>query len=482
MTGVHRALLAGVMAAMLCSGGLFLERNHREPSGLTGSGARVLAQTPLSGSAATEVSNMPAGLFINLAAPDASSGEHSPSPRQSTICGTEYHYVQVVGGPYDHCYCFIGRKAIWGCGDPPLQIPSGGMWPGCVEGVTVLTQDAGYDCGAEAICGPAPGWWCAGSPGPTCGNETCGSSAERCDGQDNDEDGQSDEGVCEPDGPCQNYRTDPVDVGSGAFFTHPAVDVRFEGSSVPMEFVRRYTSMDAWPPRGPTRIGVGWFHTYDERLFGSDARSQADPSFDGKPDRFVVHRTSSGRGRRFTCGLADASGVFRCTTVDGSLDELRWRPEGPEGPMWELVASDGVTTSFAIGGHLLRKNNTRGQGWKVVYYADGPLDGRMHHVEDHLGRQILFEFEAGVDNPRLVGLSVGERIASFEYLPGGLLLRSAQSAAGNEEYEYFQKRALVLQRDVLAKVWYPLPVIERQGEDEYGCTSDYRGRGGPSPS
>ena len=47
--------------------------------------------------------------------------------------------------------------------------------------------------------------------------------------------------------PCV-YEGDPVHVGSGAFLTEPIVDVRFEGSRVPLEIVRYYGSRSHWLP------------------------------------------------------------------------------------------------------------------------------------------------------------------------------------------------------------------------------------------
>jgi len=82
-----------------------------------------------------------------------------------------------------------------------------------------------------------------------CSETVCGPSDESCDGSSNNGDGSSDGGACGSDD-CQslNTRTDPVHVGSGAYLTHPSVDVRFEGSGAPIEFVREFTSMDRWAP------------------------------------------------------------------------------------------------------------------------------------------------------------------------------------------------------------------------------------------
>lgn len=103
----------------------------------------------------------------------------------------------------------------------------------------------------DQICAPN-GIDCNGDePADNCGENVCDGL-----GDDAGECGDEDE-------LCENWRSDPVHVGTGAFVLEPRVDVRYAGTDMPIEFVRRYTSRDAWRPgRMPnqrsTRLARGW--------------------------------------------------------------------------------------------------------------------------------------------------------------------------------------------------------------------------------
>lgn len=88
------------------------------------------------------------------------------------------------------------------------------------------------NCGGFGSCLPDPP--CA-TRGSCTGVESTNGLDDNCSGDDDDDGGS-----------CENARTDPVHVGTGAFTVDPLIDVRFEGSDVPIEFSRRFDSMDGW--------------------------------------------------------------------------------------------------------------------------------------------------------------------------------------------------------------------------------------------
>ncbi len=280
----------------------------------------------------------------------------------------------------------------------------------------------------------------------SCSSELCDLMAERCDGSANGA-GRRDEGTCGPGGPCSNYRTDPVHVGSGAYLTHPSTDVRFAGANVPIEFVRSFTSMDGWVApqtrvREYARLGQGWFHTYDQALYAANA--QDTPSLAGAGAGTVyVHRTAMGNGRPFTCDGDPATGAL-CRSNDGSLDVLRWQAGGS---FWEIVGGNGTRTQFDAQGELKAHGwfpyagaTVPVDGWRVVRFTTGALTGYIDYVLDHLGRRLYFRWETVEGRPMLVRLenAGGTILASYTRLTGvyAALLASASSAAGSESYQY----------------------------------------------
>ncbi|MBZ0119681.1 MAG: DUF6531 domain-containing protein, partial [Sandaracinaceae bacterium] len=305
----------------------------------------------------------------------------------------------------------------------------------------------GQDPGCTTICGD--GWGlakCTGAHVTTpCGATACAAVfPEQCDGADNDSDGRIDAGACGEGGPCQNYRTDPVHVGSGAYLTHPAVDVRFEGAHNPIEFVRTFTSMDGWPPRFEearerARLGQGWFHTFDQSLYSATGYGAPNPI--GTAGTVYIHRTARGAGRRFLCNGNPSTGGA-CRSNDGSLDTLSYDPTSET---WRIDSGSGARTNFDAQGELhshgwFGTSGTLIDGWTVGRYSGGALRGRIYSVTDHLGRTLYFIWQTIEGMDRLVRLedASGVVLASYAPLTGAhaLLLQSASSAAGTEAYGY----------------------------------------------
>ncbi len=295
-----------------------------------------------------------------------------------------------------------------------------------------------------------PEWieWCHGNcvpPASACdwsGPAECGSCSpdETCDGVDNDGDGESDEGACDPDDtPCEDTRTDPVMVGTGIFASHPKVDVRFRGTGPQIEFVRRYTSADHWPAAyegiEATRIGRGWFHTFDERLYAADARSLATPT---TASVAFILRTATGRGRQFDCGdPVDPGFDFTCSPKDGGTEELRWDPVAED---WSLVDA-GVVTKYWDDGRLLGKYDLHGNGWTVTY--DSSTSSTIDYVEDSVGRRMTFGYDASMNPAPLHFLRVaGAMVSVFGHDILGFLTSARRddwtsvTTSGDEFYEY----------------------------------------------
>jgi RHS repeat-associated protein len=270
----------------------------------------------------------------------------------------------------------------------------------------------------------------------------CAGATEACDGRNSSAAGEADAGSCGDDPVCENYRTDPVHVGSGAYLTHPSVDVRYVGAANPIEFVRRYTSMDGWYPphlraRERARVGQGWFHTFDQSLYASDARSA--PALPGAAGTQYVHRTAYGNGRRFTCAGDPQTGAT-CSVADGSMDVLRYDSTGA---FWEIRSGAGVYTRFAADGELLSHGwfGTGGSlvdGWAVTRFATGSFAGHIDYVQDHLGRRLYFRWELFENYPHLARLedATSAVLATFTRKSTSLLLETASSAAGSETYRY----------------------------------------------
>lgn len=275
---------------------------------------------------------------------------------------------------------------------------------------------------------------------------------ERCDGADTDRDGSIDEGACEPSGACSNYRTDPVHVGNGSLFTHPVRDVDLLGSPMPLYFERRYTSLDGWAdyrdPHG-TRLSPGWFHTFDQRLYGEHGRSQVALVPSAEPLR-LVHRQESGAGRAFECAPPhDPAIAFSCASSDGSLDVLHWEPTTGR---WRLDdASARHFDYFLVSGRWVERRNaekrassSQGFGWTLNYDTAGLLSS----VSDDFGRTLVFlrddsDYSDGM-GPKISGVAVGRiggspvAVARFEYLSGGYLGRVSYVGSGTtiESWEY----------------------------------------------
>ena len=290
-------------------------------------------------------------------------------------CGFVDYYIMPCDGsvtpPTSEGLCHISTYRV--SGDPASCVPCD--WP-----VNCSDISLDYQCDADR----------------------CGPSQETCDGADNAGDGLPDDGACDPNGPCQNYRTDPVHVGTGAYLSDPITDVRFQGGSAPIEFVRSYTSMDGWlrpqtDSRERARLGRGWFHTYDQALYSAN-RLQG-PELPGSAGTVYVQRTATGRGRRFTCPGDPGTGAV-CTIQDGSQDALLYDSFGG---FWEIRHGgdlpDGRVTRFDGEGELLSHgwfDSASGDlldGWEVVRYLGGPLDRRINYVEDQWGRRLVFKHQ-----------------------------------------------------------------------------------------
>ncbi len=335
------------------------------------------------------------------------------------------------------------------CGIPVITDGSWTTGDGCTGG---YVNEQVYDCDGTAPCSPGESCQChadttyiAGTDPPckdashcgagdTCNGQydaarcggSCGSGIEVCNGIDDDSDGIVDEGCAPvPADRSQDMRLD-VRVGSGALVLSSRTDVRYQGSSVPIVLSRSYTSKDGWPLGDHRVLGRGWFTTFDERLFASDALS-APVHYD---DHTYVHRTASGRGRVFSDPNKD--GIW--TTTDGSLDALTWN-----GFRWELADPDGVTTEFDATGRITSRKDTRGQGWTVSYDGNGNLAAVTANAP--LDQQIRFNWSCAatgctryqLDTVKDVG---GTVLATFTHAHAGLFLLEVSSAMSDEEYAY----------------------------------------------
>jgi hypothetical protein len=312
---------------------------------------------------------------------------------------------------------------------------------------------------------------------------------EDCDGRDDDEDTRTDEGACgvpEPDEPCGASRGEPVHVGTGVFTLHPRIDALYAGSPLPMQFTRYYTSREGWP--GPyyastplhtdrARIAPGWLHTFNERLFKADARSNV--ALTGTPTTTtIIHRQPWGTGRPFTCPGAWTGGDFTCTSSDGSFEELSY-DSGTA--VFTLKGHDGVYTKFSSSGLLTRKqigSAAAGFGWTVTYDTSaGALAGFIAYVQDDYGRRMNFVWvvpPVGDGRPYLSELrdAGGTLLATFTYSPTVQFLASAQSAAqGTETYAYASGTTAAGNA-----VWWPyLTTVNVGGANTISVTYDNSG-------
>jgi RHS repeat-associated protein len=235
------------------------------------------------------------------------------------------------------------------------------------------------------------------------------------------------------DGGCENLRTDPVHVGTGAFTTDPLVDVRFEGAAVPIEFSRRFDSMAGWNIEVDSAafIGEGWSHSFGARLFTSGLLPLSTTPTSWSTATTVVNRTPEGQGRSFACPAWVGSG-WQCTTSDGSYDVLTWETGTSR---FRVDHGDGLQTWYGPTGLLLEHRNRAGDGWSVAYSS-----GRISTVTDHFGRVLTFGYSgpSSIGLHRISSLTVGgTTLATFTHGGSmGIHLTTATSAAGDEGYAY----------------------------------------------
>lgn len=413
--------------------------------------------------------------------------DNTPCENSSCSC-IEYGRNTI---PCDGAYTDYGFLCAF---EAPASMYQAGSAPGCAawcsdwcasipprgEGRGSPSCDAAYFAAYETI-------GCTGAGGGACGT----GAGDPCSGIDDDGDGEVDEGCADGDpsdsSDCAAYVGDPVHVGTGAFVTDSYVDVRYEGTALPMEFVRRYTSNDAWRDSfgaQSTRLARGWFHTYDERLFAGDSGADISDleTYEEDAEFPLIHRTPRGVGRQFLCpDTFTPTTDFDCTSSDGSLDVLSWDATNE---LWVLQSARGPLTRFHPNGELHRKELPRGAWWEVHYHASGDFDGYIDYVEDHLGRELHFEWDIGTpastrnENAiylaRLYDLtgSTETTLATFETTDSAMRLIEASSAAGEEEYEYLDTT-----RSGYATVHHHyLTVIRRDGEEvttvDYAITDD----------
>jgi len=128
---------------------------------------------------------------------DASGGRVFAGAR-AVMRRLDYTYIGGTFDKYD-CVCGYFNRVAWMCGGP--------MPPGPYdEGSGCHVVDV-YYVGGPSEC---ESWCPSGQPAncdvtPVCTEDACGTPQdERCDGHDNDGGARTDEGTCEPDGPCQN--------------------------------------------------------------------------------------------------------------------------------------------------------------------------------------------------------------------------------------------------------------------------------------
>lgn len=206
--------------------------------------------------------------------------------------------------------------------------------------------------------------------------------------------------------------------------------------------------MERWPGqlnlgggRGnrPTRIGVGWIHTFDERLFKADGGGEDVPTPPWGTGTFrVIHRTPDGRGRSFSCTVPGSAGSFTCTSSDGTQDVLDYATSAPN---WTLRTPDGIHTRFDSGGALVDKFDRAGEGWTVHYHTSGTFDDYIDYVEDHFGRRLEFVWSApplSSEQITLDRLEDGSSVvlAEYYYTRRGLYLEEVATASVNEKYTY----------------------------------------------
>ncbi len=191
----------------------------------------------------------------------------APSIASAQICLNWSYYGGVTTYSGDSCLCQYFNRYAWGCGSPH---PDPEYPDGCSMTVGKHVGGTGSPEYCQAGCRRQNPGNCRDVSYTPCDSAACGGDDEQCNGIDDDGDGETDETACEPDGPCADYRTDPVHVGTGAYLTHPKVDVRYDGPGPTIEFIRQYTSRDGWPfrnlpvhstERDPNRLGAGWFHS-----------------------------------------------------------------------------------------------------------------------------------------------------------------------------------------------------------------------------
>lgn len=382
-----------------------------------------------------------AGLFVVAFSVAVGSWWHDAASAQT--CNRPV----VWGGtanPGSDCVCGFTNLILQTCGDDRAPVTDG--W-GVTYKISRSVISGTSECDVMCQSGTA------GTEPLPCGSPGCAPiNYELCDGVDNDQNGLTDEGACGLNDPggvgaCASLVGDPVQAGSGTYMSEPYVDVRYSGSSVPIEFTRVYTSRDGRAIGSALNgLAAGWYTNFEER-------GPANSPVPGTAGQFL-HRLASGRGRIFHCNVpSPLVPPYTCAATladpsqgpgDGSLDKLVWT-----GSTWYVETAAGIRTSFDATGRLSQRLDTRGHGWTVHYHVGGSFDGRIEYVDDDLARRLDFVWlpsSADGLSTRLGSLkdhTGGATLATFSYEPpplwvenGSTYLSGASSAAGTEEYRY----------------------------------------------
>ncbi len=208
--------------------------------------------------------------------------------------------------------------------------------------------------------------------------------------------------------PCAEMAGEPVQTGTGEYFTDSITDVAL-GGTLPLSFSRRYASRFSLEGAVESSLGTNWMHNFDIRLRNIKKNSLDVVFAGGKIISFTKNKK-----KRSEWKLKDAKEV---------MYQLRQDSSG----YWLIDPSTNLVHYFQA--NTLMKIMDRNENTLALSYDSS---GRLSQVSDGLDRTLTFTYDS---SGHLTEVSDGARTFTYGYKNG--TLASFTDALGNTTtYEY----------------------------------------------
>jgi RHS repeat-associated protein len=218
---------------------------------------------------------------------------------------------------------------------------------------------------------------------------------------------------------CKNFRSDPVECGSGLFF-HERTDV-FLPDDIPIEIQRSYRPGDTVV----RPFGIGTNHTYGMYLRAPNHDySQIDLMLpDGRTFEFPFISGTNLHTDYVWEHTATSSPFYRARIRAGVFTS------GIFSETWDLHLQDGTVYFFSISGQLIKIADRNGNTLTFTYSG-----GQLLRITSSSGRTLDFTYDASNRITRLKDI-LG-RIWTYAYNAAGFLQKATYPDGTFEEYSY----------------------------------------------